>query len=72
MKNEVIEWLATKVDMDPKEIEADMAIAELGITSLKMLEYIVDFEIHFDIKVSDREMNNIYTVQDLIDLLDGK
>ncbi|CAM4463229.1 acyl carrier protein [Nocardia ninae] len=61
---------ATRLELDPAEIEPDRAIAELpGIDSLAMLRVIVDVETALGIQISDDTAYAATTVRQLAKLV---
>lgn len=47
-------------------------VMELGTTEMDMMDIIVDLEEEFDIEIEEREISDINTIQDLINLTLGK
>lgn len=69
MFEEVKEFLLQFTETDAEEIEEDTSLADLGIDSMRMFELIARFEEKFDVKVSDKQIGNLFTIQDIIDIL---
>jgi acyl carrier protein len=61
----------TVVDQN-KMIPSAKLIQDLNMSSLDVVNAVVDFEDTFDIEVNDRDIKDIHTVQDIIDYLKRK
>jgi acyl carrier protein len=68
----VIKLVAEHFDIskDTVKVESDV-FDDLGADSLDSIELILELEKNFDIEVTDDEIDNIRTVQDIIDLVDN-
>ena len=65
--------LITRLRASPESIsEAASLDADLGATSLDMVETIMSLEDEFDIEISDRDAETLQTVGDLITLVSVK
>ena len=66
MFGEVQNFIAQKIGLVAEEIQLDTQLIHLGVDSLKLLMIITDFENEFDVKISDRELESVHTVNDLV------
>tara|TARA_B100002019_G_scaffold293212_1_gene319392 strand:- start:5403 stop:5633 length:231 start_codon:yes stop_codon:yes gene_type:complete len=68
----VIKLVAEHFDIskDTVKVESDV-FDDLGADSLDSIELVLELEKNFDIEVTDDEIDNIRTVQDIIDLVDN-
>ncbi|MGL5204688.1 MAG: acyl carrier protein [Metamycoplasmataceae bacterium] len=55
-----------------KKISPSTNIKELGIDSLDLVEMVMEIEQELDIKISDEELTNIKTIDDLIKIIKNK
>ena len=72
MSEEIKEFLLKYTETEDVEITPDASLTELGIDSLKLCEIIADFEKQFNVKVSDKQLGNLFTVKDLIDIVSNR
>ena len=66
MFGEVQNFIAQKTGLAAEEIQPDTQLIHLGVDSMKLLMTIMDFEKEFDVKISDRELESVHTVNDLV------
>lgn len=68
----VIKLVAEHFDIskDTVKLESDV-FDDLGADSLDSIELVLELEKNFDIEVTDDEIDNIRTVQDIVDLVDN-
>jgi acyl carrier protein len=64
--------LKDKLDTDPKEVQPQKALTDLGLDSLDMYEMIYEIETEFGVKIPDSEIASLTTVGDLIAFIDSK
>ena len=75
-KDEILAGLAELVN-EETGIAADTVTADksftddLDIDSISMMTIVVNAEEKFDVKIPDSEVENLRTVQDAIDFIDG-
>lgn len=75
-KDEILAGLAELVN-EETGIAADTVTADksftddLDIDSISMMTIVVNAEEKFDVKIPDSEVENLKTVQDAIDFIDG-
>lgn len=66
-KERIMNLLADKLGYERCEIKEEQdLITELGIDSLDMVEIIMGIEEEFGLKIDDKEVEGIKTVEDLI------
>ena len=65
-------FLANYTDLEADEIEEDTSLSDLGIDSMKMFSIIADFESTFNVKVSDKQMGELFAVKDLLNIIENK
>ena len=66
-KERIINLLAEKLGYEKAEINENQdLINDLGIDSLDMVEIIIGVEEEFGLKIDDKEVDGIKTVEDLI------
>ena len=66
-KERIMNLLADKLGYERCEIKEDQdLVTELGIDSLDMVEIIMGIEEEFGLKIDDKEVEGIKTVEDLI------
>ena len=61
----------TKITAESK-IDEDSLLNTLNFDSLDAVEFIMAIEDRFDISIDDSEMNNLTTIQSLVDIIDRK
>lgn len=67
IEEEVINIIKNQLDVSPEAIVPEAYLLEdLGADSLDITELIMAIEEHFNINISDDEVQNIHTVQDAI------
>lgn len=71
MFEQVRDFIAKKIECDPKTIEGDTELISLGIDSLQLLMIINDFEEAFNISISDSELETIHTVNDIVKIIEN-
>ena len=70
MFEEVKDFLLQYAEVDTEDITEETNLSDLGIDSMKMFELIAKFEERFSVKVSDKQLSNLFTVHDLINILE--
>ena len=68
MQEKVIEFLSKKTGIPAAEIHPETSLLDLKLDSFVFLEIILDFEQEFGVKVSDRQLNDLNLVSDIIKL----
>lgn len=65
--------IVDKLGVDESEVVAEANFTnDLGADSLDTVELIMEFEKEFDISIPDEDAENIATVGDAVEYLDGK
>ena len=71
MFENVQKMLAEQLDIDPAQITAESEIVkDLGADSLDIFDLLTKLEDEFGIIFPDNEMENVKTVQDIVDMLE--
>lgn len=71
-KELVIKLVAEHFDISKDTVKLESNVFDdLGADSLDSIELILELEKNFDIEVLDEEIDNIQTVQDILDLVDN-
>jgi|KBSSwiStaDraftv2_1062776.scaffolds.fasta_scaffold3346745_2 acyl carrier protein len=67
IREEVIAFIADKVRVDRSRIGlSTYFMADLGLSSLRSMELICDFEDRFEVKIPENEIHKLIRVGDLI------
>ncbi len=70
LEAKVIEIIMEQLDVDKEQcVPAASFINDLGADSLDLMELIMKMEEKFNVSVSDEELQNIRTIQNVIDFL---
>lgn len=73
IEHRVIAILANELDIPPADIHSEQLLTELAnMDSLTLIEAVMSIEDEFDTLLPDREIENLHTVMDLIDLCEKK
>lgn len=71
MKNDVIEIIACVSEIPVKKISLDSnLITDLELGSLDLVELVSMFEEKYNVVVEDKDVKNLQTVRDIVDLLE--
>ncbi len=70
--DELKNFLAKHGDLTADEIEPDTKLADLGIDSMKLFSIIAEFEALFNVKVSDKQLGELFTVNDLYNVIQAQ
>ena len=71
-KELVIKLVAEHFDISKDTVKLESNVFDdLGADSLDSIELILELEKNFDIEVLDEEIDDIQTVQDILDLVDN-
>ena len=65
MQTKLQELLAGFLEEGQTMIDAQTPIATLGLESIRIMEFMLDVEDHFDVLVDLESLGNIYTLADL-------
>lgn len=63
----VIKAIAKQKQLDPAAISSDSILVALGISSLDAITIVYEMEEMFDVEVPNEELENLKTVQDIVD-----
>ena len=66
IEQKIREYLSETVGIPAAELDADTMLSEYGITSLQFMECVAEIENIFDIHFSERDLNDIYTINDFV------
>lgn len=70
IEKQVIEIVREQLDVKPEDCTLDKIFTDdLGADSLAIVELVLAFEEHFDIKIPDEEVENIKTVGDAVNYI---
>jgi acyl carrier protein len=72
LKDRVLAFLSEYTQLDETVNEDSQLIADLGLSSLSLMEIVNDAEDVFSITISDEELTGLVTVGDVISLLEKK
>ena len=72
IEQKIKEYLSLKVEIPANELNSDAMLSEYGITSLQFMECVAEIENLFDICLSEREMSDIYTINDFVKKVEKK
>ena len=71
MFEKVQKMLAEQLDIDPEKITPQSEVVkDLGADSLDVVELLMTLEEEFGITLPDSEMENVKTVQDIVDMME--
>ena len=66
IEQKIREYLSKTAEIPAAELDADTMLSEYGITSLQFMECVAEIENIFDIHFSERDLNDIYTIDDFV------
>ena len=69
MLDNVRTFFAEKTGLDAESIQPETELTELGVDSMTLLMIITDLEEEFRISISDRELEKLHTIGDVLALL---
>ena len=72
LKERVLNFLGEYAEIDDSVNEDSQLIADLGLSSLSVMEIVNDAEDVFSITINDDELTGLVTVGDVINLLEKK
>ena len=71
--NKVVDIIVEELGVDPEEVTPEASfIDDLGADSLDVVELVMAFEEEFDLEIPDEDAENIKTVQDAVDYIEGR
>ena len=68
MFQEVRDFIAKQTNVE--DICPDTQLVNLGLDSMSLMMMVIDFETEFGVSISDRQLENIFTVGDLVKLVE--
>lgn len=68
MFEKVQAFLAEKTEKSIDEIQPETELTDLGVDSMKLMMIVLEFETAFDVSISDRMLETLHTVDDLVAL----
>ena len=69
----IIQALAEEAEYDPEKLTPELLITDdLGLDSLNLVQLVLDIENEFEIEMSDEDIENIKSVQDVINTVNRK
>lgn len=70
IKEQTIEFIAKKLNLDPASInESTSFYTDLGISSMKAMELIWNVEEQFNFEISDEDLEGLHKVGDFINYI---
>ena len=65
-------FFAEKVSVPAESITMETELTGLGVDSMSLLMVIMDFETEFGIEISDRQLGSLYTIGDVVALVENQ
>lgn len=72
MRDELFELIESVLEEDVEITEESEIIDDLGLSSMEFFNLITLIESNFNIKISDREIQELETVGDVLELVESK
>lgn len=72
LKEELTKLAEENLDLDLKGVDFSTEIDDLDIDSIDLLDFIMTIEEEYDIEFSDDELDEIKTLNDIVDLIEKK
>ena len=72
MEEEIRQYLAEKFSISAENIQNDTVLTDIGVDSMTLLSSLLELENEFGIKISDRDIENLVIVGDLIQMVSNK
>lgn len=70
MFEELRDFIATQAEIDKETIKLETELTALGVDSLKLLTIISDLEEKFNVSISDKELQALNTIKDLLEVIE--
>lgn len=64
--------LSEEFQIDENAFTPETTFSELGLDSLQIVDAVMRIEEGFDVEISDEELQKLYCLSDVCDLLQGK
>ena len=71
IKEKVFKLITKQTDRTDVNIDSELT-ADLGMDSLDAVEFVMALEEEFDIEIYDDHIDSLVTVQNVIDMIEGK
>lgn len=68
----IVDIIASKLEVDKKNITVDSTFQDLGADSLDLLEIIMRLEEQFGIEINDEDAEKIQKMQDVVDYMNER
>lgn len=72
LKEELKELAKENLDLDVENLDFNSKIDDLGIDSIDLLDFIMTLEEKYNIEFSDEELDEISTLEDIINIIEKK
>lgn len=59
-------------DVDPDAVTAEKDVAEIGLDSMQLMEFIAEIEDALEIRIPDQELTGLRTVSDLLAVVEAR
>ncbi len=70
VKDNVIRMLAETIDVFPEEITPDLEVnVDLQLDSLELYEFVISIEDFYNIRLPDELLDQVKTIDDMIDVI---
>ncbi len=68
--DDVIKIISENMELSPMEITSDLNLStDLPFDSLQLYEMVIDLEEAYDIRISDEDLDNVSSIDDIVDLI---
>ena len=72
MFEKVRDFFAGRVSVPASSITPETELTSLGVDSMSLLMIILDFETEFGVSISDQQLGCLYTIADVVALVEQK
>ena len=72
MEEKILKYLAEKFSVSAENIQSDTVLTDIGVDSMTLLSSLLELENEFGIKISDRDIENLVLVGDLVQMVSDK
>ena len=72
MEEKILKYLAEKFSVSAENIQSDTVLTDIGVDSMTLLSSLLELENEFGIKISDRDIESLVTVGDLVQMVSDK
>jgi len=70
--DQIQEILCVQLDLDPKLVQPETTLDELGADSVDMVDLAMTIEDEFQIEVPEEDLENMKTVADVVSFVDSR